>query len=348
MRKMKLGAKIALIMVACLIVAVIIAASVCASIAHRVNDKTAPSAELSYWQSYIKDDTLLRNVVMPGSHDAGTAGMPWYSETQDRDIADQLACGARYFDLRVKEKGGECRIYHGPAYSLYLKDILRDVRDFLNTNKTETVILDVHKFGNESARVKTVQMIDEYLANLLLSNDTEESDLQFISNLTLGEARGKCILIWGDEDEYQLSNNAYFLRNNDSGNIANGCLQSFYKSSWNWYYSSEKYIKKAIPAYVDMYKNSVGGLFVLQSQLTDGCLVVGPRYREGQHEKNMNNFVRSLRDSDMLADINIIMRDFLSPEKNCYTIELNLAKGIVKDDCVDSFNAMLSKFISVA
>lgn len=348
MRRLKLGVKIALILVVCLIVAVIISASVCASIAHRINDKTAPSEELSYWQSYIKDDALLRNVVMPGSHDAGTAGMPWFSETQDRDIADQLACGTRYFDLRVKEKDGECRIYHGPAYSLYLKDILRDVRDFLNENKTETVILDVHKFGNESARVKTVQMIDEYLADLLLANDTEDSDLQFISNLTLGDARGKCILIWGDADEYQLSNNAYFLRNNDSGNIANGCLQSFYTRSWNWYYSSEKYISKAIPAYVDMYKNSVGGLFVLQSQLTDGCLIIGPRYREGQHEKNMNNFVKSLRDNDMLDDINIIMRDFISPSKNCYTIELNLAKGIVKDDAVDSFNAMLGKFISVA
>lgn len=346
--RMKLGARIALILLACLIVAVIIAASVCASIANRINDTTVPVKELSQWQSYIKDDALLRSIATPGAHDAGTAGMPWYSETQDRDIGDQLACGTRYFDLRIKEKDGECRIYHGPAYSLYLKDILADIRDFLTKNPSEALILDVHKFGNEQAKTKTVKMLDEYLLGKFVSNDTGKSDLEFIKSLTLGEARGKCVLIWGDDDEYVKKDNRYFLRNDDSGNIENGCLQSFYKSSWNWYYSSKKYIDKAIPAYIEMYKNSVGGLFVLQSQLTDGCFVCGPRYREGQHEQNMNAWVIAMYDNkDGLANINVIMRDFVSPVKNCYTIMLNMAKGLVKDDCVNKLDAMIGDVVNL-
>ena len=131
---MKLGLKITIIVLSCIILAVVITATVGGVIAGRINDKTAPCDSLSSWQSYIKDDALLKSVIIPGSHDAGTAGMPWFSVTQDRNIAEQLACGTRYFDLRIKMKNGECRIYHGPSYSLYLKDILRDIRDFLDAN----------------------------------------------------------------------------------------------------------------------------------------------------------------------------------------------------------------------
>lgn len=340
--KMRIGVKITLILLVCLVVAVIVAAGVCASIAHRVNDHTTPAAALSYWQFYIKDDALLSRVATPGSHDAGTAGMPWYSETQDRDIGNQLECGTRYFDLRIKEKKGELRIYHGPAYSLYLKDVLEDVRDFITANPSEAIILDVHKFGNAEAKTGTVAMLDEYLAGRFISNDSGKSDLEYISNLTLGEARGKCLLIWGDDDEYVSGDSRYFLRNDDGGQIENGCLQSFYTAKWNRYYSSEKYIQKAVPAYIDMYKNSVGGIFVLQSQLTDGCLVCGPRYREGQHEKNMNDCVAAFAHSENLQYINVVMRDYVSPRKNAVTLALNVSKGLVKEECASEYSVMIA------
>ena len=345
---MKLRTRIILIIVAVIILAICLTAIGCSVIANRVHDTTAPNAELSMWQSYIKDDTLLRQVVIPGSHDAGTKGMAWFSETQDRDIAEQLACGTRYFDLRIKVKKGECRIYHGPAYSLYLKDILRDVRDFLDSNPSENIILDIHKFGNAEAKSKTVELLDEYLSGKFVTRPEGVTDLEYIETLTLGEVRGKCLLIWGDVDEYSQNGDRYFLRNDDHGDVEVGCLQSFYERSWNWYYSSSKYIKKAIPTYVNKYKESKGGLFVLQAQLTDGCLIIGPRYREGGHEENMNAGVVAMKDSEDLKYINIIMRDFISPAKNCYTLTLNLAKGIVKDDCIDSYNKMLGDFIEAA
>ena len=294
---MKLGLKITLIAVVCVLLIVVIMATVGSIVSNRINDTSEPSAQLSEWMSYIKDDALLRQVVIPGSHDAGTVGMPWYSITQDRDIGDQLACGTRYFDLRVKAKKGECRIYHGPAYSLYLKDVLADVGDFLDSNPSECVILDVHKFGNDEAIEKTVAMLDEYLGGKFIAKESGQTDLEFIETLTLGDTRGKCLLIWGYDDDYAKNDNRYFVRNDDNGDVNVGCLQSFYKGSWNRYYSSKKYIDKAIPAYIESYKNSIGGLFVLQSQLTDGCFVFGPRYREGQHESNMNACVRGFADS---------------------------------------------------
>lgn len=334
---MKLGVKITLIVVSLFLLAVVLAVSICYSIANRVNDMSVPSKGLSKWMSMINDSAALKSIAIPGSHDAGTNGMPWYSKTQSRDIGDQLACGTRYFDLRVKLKKGECRIYHGPAYSLYLKDILRDVRDFLTSNPSECVILDVHKFGNAEAKPKTVELLDEYLADMFVVKPDGKTDLEFMEALTLGEARGKCVLIWGDVDEYAALGGRYLLRNDDHGDVDVGCLQSFYERSWNWYYSSDKYIKKALPAYINKYKESRGGLFVLQGQLTDGSFVAGPRYREGGHQENMNEYVSSLWNSEDLEYINIIMRDFISPNKNMLTIALNIPKNLVKEGSIDEF-----------
>ena len=339
---MKLGLKIFLIVISLILLAVVIGIAVIVPISKRINDTSKPAKELSFWQSMIKDETPLKSVVMPGSHDAGTAGMAWVGETQSRDIGDQLRCGTRYFDLRVKMVKGELRIYHGPVNGLYFKDVLADVRDFMNENPSETLVLDVHKFGNNEAKPKTVEMLDEYIGDRLLKNDTGKDELEFMEELTLGEARGKCVLIWGDVDAYALSDSRYFLRNDDHGDRNVGCLQSFYNKNWNWYYSSEKYIEKALPAYVNMYKESIGGLFVLQGQLTDGALIAGPRFREGCHEKNMNEYVESLAyDAETLKYINIIMRDFVSPQKNAITISLNFFKGAVKEDSKDAFFNMV-------
>lgn len=346
-KKMKKGGIIALIIVGAFVLSIIITAIACSVIAGRINDSTMPIESLSRWQSYIDDDALIKKIAIPGSHDAGSKGMIWFCETQSRDVADQLACGTRYFDLRVKMKDGECLIYHGPGYGTDLVGILRDVRDFLDNNATEAVILDVHKFGNAEAKTKTVELIDEYFESKLVVNDTAKTDLEFIEQLTLGEVRGKCLLIWGDDDEYVANDNRYFLRNDDHGDVNAGCLQSFYEKNWNWYYSSDKYIKKAIPAYIEKYKQSIGGIFVLQCQLTDGSLIIGPRYREGCHEKNMNAYVTALMLSEDLEYINVIMRDFVSPMKNCYTLTLNLSKGIVKDECRDAYELMISEVVNL-
>ena len=45
----------------------------------------------------IKDETLVNEIVMPGSHDAGSYGMVWLGETQQFSIDEQLQMGVRYF-----------------------------------------------------------------------------------------------------------------------------------------------------------------------------------------------------------------------------------------------------------
>ena len=57
--------------------------------------------------SYVSDDTLLTDIVIPGSHDSGTTKMMWAAKTQDKSIKEQMACGARYFDIRPQLKDGK-------------------------------------------------------------------------------------------------------------------------------------------------------------------------------------------------------------------------------------------------
>ena len=56
--------------------------------------------DYSDWMSYIKDDINVNEIVMPGSHDAGSYKMVWLGETQNFNIEQQLEMGVRYFDLR--------------------------------------------------------------------------------------------------------------------------------------------------------------------------------------------------------------------------------------------------------
>ena len=79
--------KLALIIVAAVLAAILIAVSVCAIIANSKNDGSNPTDDLANWMSMIEDDVPLRCVAIPGAHDAGTKGMPYFAATQDRDIS---------------------------------------------------------------------------------------------------------------------------------------------------------------------------------------------------------------------------------------------------------------------
>jgi len=343
--KMKKSGKIALIIVSVILIAIIITASVCASIAGKVFDDTAPSEALSHWMSFVKDETLLKRVAIPGSHDSGTKDMPWYSRTQDKSVAEQLRMGIRYFDLRVKIKDGACRIYHGPAYGFYLKDIFGEINAFLDENPSECILLDFQKIYNPEAAEKTCELAESMLGDRIVYNNSELSDVEFINSLSLGETRGKCVLFASLNKGSYVFANGFFIRNNDECTESDRCLQSYYVKKYNMYYSSEKYIEKAIPEYIERYKACDNGIFVLQGQLTDGCFVFGPRFREGGHFENMTEYTLKLADNEDLRYINVVMRDFVTPQKACAVLSLNLKKGNIIEDEASAFTHIVEEYI---
>lgn len=286
----------------------------------------------SSWMAEIPDDTPLREVVIPGSHDAGTVGMPWLGRTQNYSIGTQLTFGARYFDIRINKTEDGYQIYHGFMNGADFNGILKDIVDFITSRPSEVLILDFMYF-NGGSKEDVFAFLSEELEkkNLVVRNNKGISDVEFIHSLTVGEARGKCLVIWGETDS--APEDWLFVRNNDDGTKNDVVLDSFYFED-NHKGGFESLTTEAHPQYFERRaeKQEAGsdGIFVLQCQLTDGMLILGPWTVERHQEEKMDAYVRELKDKAFFGGVNVVMRDFLTPEKCADIVALNKAKGFMK------------------
>lgn len=192
MSKIGRKSKIALIVILCIVFCVGIVAGAMAGVATKAIDNQKPDEFLRSWMSYVSDDTLLTDIVIPGSHDSGTTKMMWAAKTQDKSIKEQMACGARYFDIRPQLKDGKLVVFHGPITGEDVEPIIDDIKQFLTANPSETLILDFQHFmSDETAIEKTDALLSDKLNGLMVANKTELSDLDFVKSLTLADTRGK-------------------------------------------------------------------------------------------------------------------------------------------------------------
>ena len=284
--------------------------------------------KLNDWMKYIDDNVKVSEIVIPGSHDAGSSGMLWLGETQHLTIKEQLESGARYFDIRVYKKEDDLIIYHDIINGTKFIPILEDIKEFIENNPTETLLLDFQHFkGNSQSDV--FNLITEYLYNngLLIENNTSLSDLEFITNLTLKDARGKCIIFWGDRSND--NSNYLFFRNNDDCTNSDMSLNSYYLGDFHKS-KVEDLFEFAYPIYFANIQTKIEeeqkGIFVLQAQLTDGALIFGPWSRERNNNKKITSFINSLKDDSRLEYVNVIMRDFITYDKCLDIINLNYYK----------------------
>ena len=287
--------------------------------------------ELSSWMRDIDDAAPLNRIAIPGSHDAGTAGICWLGETQTYSIGQQLSSGVRYFDIRVHKNGESLRIYHSIFDGADFHDVLEDISEFITANPSETLVLDFQHFKGDSQE-SVRKLLEEQLLDrgLIVANESGFSDLQYIRQLKMGDVRGKCIVFFGDG--YDCSPDWIFARNNDGCTLGNLCLDSFYIGSIHKA-APDKLTAEGHPIYLGRQRERVAagedGLFVLQCQLTDGSLVLGPWARERAQDKTMSAYIDDLCNSEHIDIINIIMRDFLTPDKCQQIINLNNVKGYI-------------------
>ncbi|MFH8336520.1 hypothetical protein [Streptomyces sp. AM6-12] len=156
---------------------------------------TAPAAPapgavaLDSWMEQLGDtvgDRPLNQIVMPGSHDAGTAGITkdsgmcdagdtvgtarkWpalaasMSRTQSGSLVDQLEAGSRYLDLRLCKQGDRWYSYHGGPLGRQFFDApdgrggvvpgqARELAEWIRTHPREIVILRVTTTGPAATR----------------------------------------------------------------------------------------------------------------------------------------------------------------------------------------------------
>lgn len=281
-----------------------------------------PEEPLDSWMSELSDEILVKDIIMPGSHDAGTYGMVWLGETQHLTIEEQLEIGARYFDLRVNKLEDDYVIFHSIINGTKFLPILESIKTFIENHPTEVLLLDFQHFEGDS-QDDVYKFITEYLYDndLLVVNNTSYSDIDFIENLKLKDARGKCIVFWGDRSS-DLSNYV-FLRNNDSCSYDNMCLNSYYETEYHAV-DADYLCNFVHPLYFESIKSKEKtGIVILQSQLTDADLIFGPWSKERANADKISEYIVSLKDKEELQYVTVIMRDFLNYQKCKEIIDLN-------------------------
>lgn len=341
---MKKGIKITLIVLGSVVLALGCFVGSLASYGTCFDKYNESSDHYNNWMKAVEDDTKLIDVAIPGSHDSGTIGMPWVSNTQSYSIKEQLMTGVRYFDIRVHKKSEDNYvIFHDVVDGTDFLPVLTDIKEFIQANPTETLMLDFQHFkGGAEDDVKGFIKSYLYDANLLVEHQLSSSldDLAFISNLTVGKARGKCVVFY-PYSSVSATDTYIFPRNNDGCDQTGTALNSNYISSYNKM-SSLDYISNGLPAYFANIKKKIQeeqykGIFVLQGQLTDGKLIFGPYAKEKSHASNMEAYIETLKSSADLSLVNVIMRDFVNPDKTKQIINLNVKKGNIKETEQEAF-----------
>ncbi|WP_445519220.1 phosphatidylinositol-specific phospholipase C [Streptomyces sp. NEAU-174] len=144
------------------------------------------------WLSAIADATPVQRLTLPGTHDSGARfGGPW-TECQNTAIADQLAGGIRFLDIRCRAFDNAFPIHHGAFYQhLNFDDVLGACRSFLSAHPSETVLMRVKQEYSEESAAEFRRIFDSYL------DDKGWRPLFRLDSTlpTLGQARGRVVLL---------------------------------------------------------------------------------------------------------------------------------------------------------
>ena len=159
-----------------------------------------PSYELMDWMSKIPDGTLLRDMSIPGSHDAATYNVSeatsFAARSQERTLGNQFNAGIRVFDLRIRaEKGSDAthpnvRLYHNfiPC-DMSLDEALKTIVGKVKEHPTECAIVILKPEGNDFADgtgdwAGTLSWLADYITGCDLDFDSNACD----PLLTMSEA----------------------------------------------------------------------------------------------------------------------------------------------------------------
>lgn len=157
--------------------------------------------DLKAWMKQYEDSLDLFKMTIAGTHDCVTqfVQFPHISNTQDRNIYEQLSIGIRALDIRVKTKGSRLKMLHGAAKAfntpnrfgkqMDMADVLTHCYKFLEECPSETIIFQFKEESNKNC--------ENAFNNLFYTYIKGNEDKWYLENRipTLGEARGKIVLI---------------------------------------------------------------------------------------------------------------------------------------------------------
>jgi 1-phosphatidylinositol phosphodiesterase len=174
------------------------------------------------WMARLDDDRALAELSIPGTHDTGALFEPYpgLSRTQDLTIAEQLAAGVRFFDVRCRHFQDGFAIYHGAIDQDQRYDqVLATMFAFLDAHPAEALIVSVME---ESNPFQVTRSFEATFADYLARAPERWSLAPTLPRL--GEVRGKLVLLrrfpataaplgidataWPDNAHFSIENDA--------------------------------------------------------------------------------------------------------------------------------------------
>ena len=142
----------------------------------------------------------LKELVVPGSHDAGMYAGNKLGKTQQWDLYHQLSWGSRWFDLRVRDGSGTLWFYHNIVDGPKVAGGLGDIAKYMGEGHREVVFLKFSHFKgmSDTSYSNLVKMIESKLGKWLYKTPVSGrlADLTFSQVTSTG---GKVIPVF-DED----------------------------------------------------------------------------------------------------------------------------------------------------
>jgi hypothetical protein len=144
-------------------------------------------------------------LAIPGTHHSGFLSVSFWNRIpgiwsicQRMSINDQLNIGIRWFDLRIAEKDNEMIFAHTIPSTNKLEPALQDLRNFVDRNRGELIILDInndygYKSNTDRARANLKARLNQFFENMLVTR--QEFDSNNFQDLI---ANNKRVVITGD------------------------------------------------------------------------------------------------------------------------------------------------------
>ncbi len=166
------------------------------------------------WMKHLPDGEYVANVSLPGSHDSGTGNGcgrvlnlvdgTQYAKTQDLTISEQWAIGIRAYDLRpCVTSNGYMNVNHGIVpTSLGFEEAMTTLRDSLIANPSEFIVIHLlHETDGEMFYSSGADQYEGLLHSILESDDMKDYIVDFSRDLTVGDMRGKILILYRDSYE---------------------------------------------------------------------------------------------------------------------------------------------------
>lgn len=166
------------------------------------------------WMAALDDELPLNAVTLPGTHDSATryVQLGFFSKCQALSVGGQLEAGYRYLDVRLAVEGDHMKLMHGFTNcrsgpmpwnaALTLDEVLEECYVFLAEHPGETVIFAVKQEHGDESVAEFETLLNSYVQR--------EPEFWLLTDRipTVGEARGKLVLMRRYEDEAGLGTDA--------------------------------------------------------------------------------------------------------------------------------------------